>query len=253
MKEDVRIPSRYCGPPESANGGYTCGIAAAAIGGTDVEVTLHAPPPLNRTMQLERSGAEATLVHGGRVIATARPAEEPVGIPADAPPPPAFEEVAAATNAFDVDAYRRRHEYPTCFTCGPDRAPGEGLRIFPGPTGRADRRAWLWTPDASVLTDVGTVDVPVMWAALDCPSGLAWLEQDPSLDAIVLGKMAAVIHRLPDAGEDLIVCGWTEAAEGRRRRARSAVHDASGAVVAASRATWVVLTAEQRQAFRSGL
>jgi hypothetical protein len=251
MTEAVRIPSRYCGPPDSANGGYTCGIAAGAIGGTNVEVTLHAPPPLDRTMELQSDGAEASLVEAGTVIATARPTEEPVDIPADAPLPPPYEDVAAAAAIFDVDAYRHRHEYPTCFTCGPDRAVGDGLRIFPAPTDRADRRAWPWTPDASVLTDAGTIEVPVIWAALDCPSGLAWLEQDPSLEAIVLGKMAAVIHRLPAAGEHLIVCGWTEAAEGRRRPARSAMFDASGAVVAASRATWVVLTAEQRRAFRS--
>lgn len=151
MTEDVRIPSRYCGPPDSANGGYTCGIVAGAIGGSNVEVTLHAPPPVDRTMGLRRDGAEATLVEGGTVIATARPAEEPVDIPADAPRPPAYEDVAAAAAIFDVDAYRHRHEYPTCFTCGPDRAVGDGLRIFPAPTDRADRRGDSATLVASRL------------------------------------------------------------------------------------------------------
>ena len=54
-----------------------------------------------------------------------------------------------------VDAGRRRggagrrggvpgltsHPFPTCFACGTDREPGDGLRIFPGPVaGRAGRR-----------------------------------------------------------------------------------------------------------------
>ena len=44
------------------------------------------------------------------------------------------------------------HPFPTCFACGPDRAEGDGLRIFPGPVGGAsgDRGyvASLWVPHA---------------------------------------------------------------------------------------------------------
>src|SRR5438552_14612416 len=41
----VVIERRFCGPPNSANGGYVCGLLAAHIDG-NAEITLLAPPPL---------------------------------------------------------------------------------------------------------------------------------------------------------------------------------------------------------------
>ena len=41
----VVIEKRFCGPPNSGNGGYVCGLLAAHIE-ADAEVTLLAPPPL---------------------------------------------------------------------------------------------------------------------------------------------------------------------------------------------------------------
>ena len=43
--DELLIPSRYCGPPRSANGGYTAGSLAHELTGTDpvtVTVRLHA-------------------------------------------------------------------------------------------------------------------------------------------------------------------------------------------------------------------
>ena len=74
----------------------------------------------------------------------------------------------------------RSHPFPTCFACGPDRAEGDGLRIFPGPVtptvGRRDPgRAHL---DAAPERRRGLPHLrrrtrrapasPVTWAALDC-------------------------------------------------------------------------------------
>jgi hypothetical protein len=251
MTTRVSIPKRYCGPPDSGNGGYVCGVAAGILGGSDVEVTLLAPPPLERPLDLELDGGEARLLDGQTVVALARPTDEPVTIPEGAPPPIGYEAAVDAAADFDVDDYRAGHEYPTCYTCGPDRLAGDGLRIFPAATDRPDHYVWSWTPDPSLFDGSGGMDVPVMWAALDCPSGLAWIRRDPDMGAVVLGKMAAVIHRLPCEGEQLVVSGWTEPPQGRRRPARSAIHSATGEVLATSRATWVVLSDEQREAFRS--
>ena len=48
----VRINRRFRGPPDSGNGGYVCGLVAQALGGSDCEITLHAPPSLDRDLQL---------------------------------------------------------------------------------------------------------------------------------------------------------------------------------------------------------
>lgn len=251
MGTSISISRRYCGPPDSGNGGYVCGIAAGALGGSDVEVTLLAPPPLARPLTLAHEGDEATLRDDDAVVAIARALDEPLGIPGDAPQPVGYDEAAEAAAAFDVDAYRAAHEYPGCFTCGPDRAAGDGLRIFPADADRPDLCVWPWTPASGLFGESGEVDVPVVWAALDCPSGLAWLRQDPDLGPIVLGRMAAAIHRLPAPRERLVVAGWTEPPQGRKRPARSAIYAGDGTVLATSRATWIVLSDEQRQAFSS--
>jgi hypothetical protein len=248
---ELVIEERFCGPPDSGNGGYVCGTVASALGGSDVEVTLMAPPPLRRPLTLEhQEGAdEAKLLDGDVVIAVARTAP-PVELPHDAPPLLSFDDAVDAASAFDTDEYRSAHEFPRCFTCGPDRHEDDGLRIFPAATDRPDRVVWPWTPPAS-LFDAGTVDGRLLWAALDCPSGLAWIRQDPEMGAVVLGRMATTIHRSPVPGERLVVTGWSEEPDGRKRPARSAIHTDGGEVLGTSRATWVVLTEEQRSAFGS--
>ncbi|HEY3542877.1 MAG TPA: ASCH domain-containing protein, partial [Gaiellaceae bacterium] len=49
---DLVIAARYRGPARSGNGGYTCGLVAGLLGGSDVEVTLRAPPPLDRPLRI---------------------------------------------------------------------------------------------------------------------------------------------------------------------------------------------------------
>jgi hypothetical protein len=45
MTDSLVIPSRFCGPLDSGNGGYVCGRIAAYVSGP-VTVTLRRPPPL---------------------------------------------------------------------------------------------------------------------------------------------------------------------------------------------------------------
>ena len=47
----VMIPRRFNGPPDSGNGGYSCGVVAALLDAPAVEVTLRAPPPLERELR----------------------------------------------------------------------------------------------------------------------------------------------------------------------------------------------------------
>ncbi|KAB7741456.1 hypothetical protein GA707_18100 [Nostocoides sp. F2B08] len=251
MTTQVTIRRRYCGPPDSGNGGYVCGLMARSLGGGRVEVRLLAPPPLERPLTLRQGRHEGTLLDGETPIAIARKTAEPVAIPAAAPQPVGFETAVESAAAFDTEAYRAGHEYPGCFTCGPDRDEGDGLRLFPGATDRSDHYIWPWRPHPSLFDNSGELDATILWAALDCPSGQAWLRQEPHMDPIVLGTMAATIHRTPTPDERLVVAGWTEQAHGRRRPARSAIYSHDGELLATAQATWIVLTAEQRHAFRA--
>ena len=62
----IIISKRYRGPPNSGNGGYVCGRLARHIAG-GAEVTLRAPPPLDKPLDagglaLSRYSASASLL-----------------------------------------------------------------------------------------------------------------------------------------------------------------------------------------------
>ena len=88
--------------------------------------------------------------------------------------------------------------FPDCFVCGMNRRPGDGLRIFPGPVAGLALWAAPWTPDPSVAGPDGRVRPEVVWAALDCPSGIAAAEAAGLArtdTAILLGRMTATPWR----------------------------------------------------------
>jgi hypothetical protein len=213
------IPSRFNGPPSSANGGYACGLFSEALGG-GFEVTLLVPPPLDT--QLDIVGDE--LRHGDVVVARARRAAHS---DEEVPEPVSLAEAEAASKRY---AGFEHHAYPTCFTCGPER--DDGLRIFAGPVeGRAGVVAAPWTPGPGVRAEI-------VWAALDCPSG--WAVDEFQREGVLLGRMAAAIHTRPEPGEAHVVIGWRVGEEGRKRFAGSAVFTGDGGLVAHSRSTWLV-------------
>ena len=53
----VSVPRRFNGPPDSANGGYTCGLVAELVDADVVQVTLRSPPPLETELAVERADA----------------------------------------------------------------------------------------------------------------------------------------------------------------------------------------------------
>src|SRR5262245_58043037 len=67
----IHIASRFNGPPESGNGGYSCGLIARTIG-QPVRVRLQQPVPLNQDLVIEPGAAGQWEVHAGsELIATA--------------------------------------------------------------------------------------------------------------------------------------------------------------------------------------
>jgi hypothetical protein len=238
----VVIDKRFCGPPSSANGGYACGILASAIKGS-AEVTLRAPPPLDRPLELALSPeGTAELRDGATVLGTARGVHLEVA------------DVPAVSFAEAEDASRRSpyagddHMFPTCFVCGPARAAGDGLRIFTGPLAdgpgrKAGTFAASWVPSAVLAADDGRVASQFVWATLDCPSGfVCTASYEPGMDELILlGRMSARIDGRPRPGDRCILAAWPTGRDGRRLFASSALLGEQGEVLAVARATWVIV------------
>src|SRR5262245_11781198 len=130
--ESLVIAHRFCGPPNSGNGGYVCGRVAAHIPGP-ASVRLKAPPPLDPPLVVVQSESVVQLRQDSTVIAEGRAATVEV----DPPDAPSYDDAVRASRHY---LGFTRHVFPTCFVCGPKRAPGDGLRIFPG---RVDGREVL--------------------------------------------------------------------------------------------------------------
>jgi PAS domain-containing protein len=72
----ITIGKRFRGPPNSGNGGYVCGLLAGHIDGRSAEITLRAPPPLARPLNIVPGAHGAMdLRDGDRILATGRSAQ----------------------------------------------------------------------------------------------------------------------------------------------------------------------------------
>jgi hypothetical protein len=219
----VIIDARYNGPPGTGNGGYSAGLVATHIDGPAV-VTLRQPPPLDVALIVDRTDDRVVVTApDGSVVAEAQPAT----ITDAVVPPASWAEAVAASQHYQGF---RSHPFPTCFVCGPQRAVGSGLRLFPGRL--ADGRT------ATPWTAPGDVSAPVVWASLDCPGGWAIsLEDRP----YVLGRLAAQVDGLPSAGEQCVVTGELIAEQGRKAHVRTTLYSSTGHILARSRATWLAI------------
>lgn len=230
MERVITIERRFCGPPQSANGGYAAGVVAEGIDGA-AAVTLRLPPPLDTPMTLTGDGSVSALMDGERLIGEAIAADLDLVVPE----PPSFDEATAASQRYVfADG---SHLYPTCFVCGTDRAD-DGLHIFPGPVdGGSDVVAAPWIPDTSLGTTGEPIDPRYVWSALDCPSyfGLG------TTPLALLGRLTARIDRVPVVGERLIAMGWPIGADKRKHYSGSALATAEGEIIARAAATWIEL------------
>jgi len=228
--EPLVISSRFCGPPKSGNGGYVCGKLAAHVPGC-ASVRLKAPPPLETELRIEVRDSEARLLHGASVIGEAKASALDLAPPAA----PSFAEAEQAAESYPGFA---RHPFPRCFVCGPQRAHGDGLRIFPGSIASRSMVAAPWVPDPSLGNGSNAVSREFLWSVLDCTSGFAVLPV-PEGKAILLGELCAHIDGSVASGEKCVVIGWPLQVDGRKRIAGSAVFAESGRLVALGRATWI--------------
>lgn len=234
MASKLRIDRRFRGPPASGNGGYVAGLLARETGQYGCVVTLKAPPPLDTDLRIARTADGASLWSGDVLVAEAAVCDLDVAVP----DPPIFADAAKAEARFTG---LHDHVFPGCFVCGPDRAPGDGLRIFPGAVGGPGpaRVASCWQPGADLADSGGEVSSEFVWAALDCPGFFAVEAAGPA----VLGRIAVARKQVIRAGEPLIVTGWPIESTGRKHHVGTALHSRDGALLAVAKATWIAIDA----------
>jgi hypothetical protein len=236
LPETLTIPARFNGPPGSANGGYTCGRVAQLVGAEEVEVSLRAPPPLERPLEVVRDGERVELRDGDTLVAEGGPTE----LLTDVPEPLPRDEVADAEEA-GREVWTVNHPFPSCVVCGPDRERGDGMRIFPAELPRRDGLfGACWTPGEEHGDGDGWVRPELVWAALDCPTSapVANFGEGPPM---VLAALAARLGCAVRVGEPHTILSWGLEVDGRKRRAAAALYDSDGILTCASRALWIEL------------
>jgi hypothetical protein len=129
--------------------------------------------------------------------------------------------------------------HPVCFTCATDLDEGYGLRVFVGqiegrPPGHV---AGPWRAHANFADEDGLASSPAVWAALDCPGSVAWVELGAG--GGLLGTMTCEVLRRPACGELCIVTAWPIERSGRKSAAGTALFTAAGELLARSRQVWI--------------
>lgn len=236
MSSTIRIARRFCGPPDTGNGGYSAGTLASLLPGA-CECTLRKPIPLERDLKTENFDQHARLLADSEVIIEAVSTQLDIDLHA----PVAFEQAERAMA--ESPALSENHPFPTCFTCGPKRALGDGLRIFPGrlPATNGDNSVFAasWIPDSS-LTNGGVVVRPeFVWAAMDCPTGFA--AGFPWRGTLVTGRLAVQQMTPVYPLRPYVVVSWPAGSEGRKFHACGALYSPDGEICAKARATWIKL------------
>jgi len=227
------IAKRYCGPPQSGNGGYSCGLLGKQIDGPS-KVRLHVPPPLDSDLTIEQDADSWVLKQGEQLIGTAIAAS----LDMTPPQPPSLEQARAARNNYKGLG---EHSFPYCFVCGPGREQGDGLRLFTGAVNGQEMVACDWEPTADLLDTNGQVKAEFIWSALDCPSYFALnVPVDPNA-ACLLGEMTASIDRPVPGDQALIVYAWKRSIEGRKHYSAAALCTAQGEVLARAEHLWIKL------------
>jgi hypothetical protein len=230
----ITVQTRFCGPPDSGNGGYTCGLLARELGGV-LECTLRAPVPMNVPLQLECTQAGGVLRHGEKIVIEAKPTTIAIKSPVPI-------SVEAATKAMSASpALDPKHPFPTCFVCGPKRGVHDGLRIFPAPLdGNVHVAAWV--PDAEFSDNNQLLRPEFLWAAMDCPTGFA--AGFPLVGKLVTGRLAVEQRKDIRTGTDCVLMAWPLGVEGRKHFSAACLYQ-NGELCAVALATWIRLEGEQ--------
>lgn len=216
----VVIPRRFNGPPSTGNGGYSCGVIAAALrlgDGDGGVITLRSPPPLDAPMAVREADGGIVVEHEGRLIAEAARSDFSL----DLAPAVPFDDAAARSRA------PKEHPFPTCFVCGPEHPTG--LHIYPARVPGRDVFAAPWVPREDTTGQL------FVWAAIDCPG--AWTGGGPGG---MLGRLEGRVFAVPATGDRCVAVSWRIESGERKWISGTALYGPRGDVLACSRTTWIV-------------
>jgi hypothetical protein len=235
IERAIVVPKRFCGPPQSGNGGYTCGLLAQALPLTAaVECTIRKPIPIERSLRIETDSDRATLLDNREIVVEAVATDFEVSLPQPIP----FSEAHANTETSPAFV---NHPFPTCFVCGPERPDHDGLNIYPAlassQPGFANLYSATWIPSAEFADDRGGVRSEFLWAAMDCPTGFA--AGFPYTGKLVTGRLAVNIQSQLRAGSHCVLQSWSLGEDGRKCHAAASLRTEEGVVIAIAKATWI--------------
>jgi hypothetical protein len=249
----LTIDPRFNGPPDSGNGGYVCGEIAKALETnkvlendsagvleTGVRVRLRQPPGLERDLEIAALQDDGWgLFDEETLIAQAWPKSLELAVPDSV-------SAAVATEAARSFRGHDEHVFPGCFVCGPERAVGDGLRIFPGrlsdsATSIPNAFAAPWQPDPSLEGRPGFVDPAFVWAALDCPGCFSFPQPEGAI--VLLGEMTAALPGRIRIDEPSVLLSWQIEHAGRKHTTGSAIYDGAGECRGVALAMWIEIPA----------
>jgi hypothetical protein len=217
-----------------ANGGWISGRLAETVGLRAAAVTLRAPVPLETPLRVEVARDRTVLCRDGELLAEIEPLDA-------WPLPPLPIDRADAVRAQTSFAGFTNHPFPGCFVCGTERFRGDGLHVHAGPVpGRHRTVAAPWRPDGAHADGSGRIPLPVITAALGCPT--AWAHLEPG-GAARLGRLSFAVMHDVRVGEDLVVVGEQIGREGRELSGAAGLFDRDGRCLAVSAATWIEVPA----------
>lgn len=233
----VRIGGWFQGPTGSGQGGWAAHRFTQQID-EPVTTAMRAPVPLDTDLRIARGDDEWLLIDESAANA--------VTIMVARTWDPAFADTDAVTGV-DAGAARARfsdvvsdHPVPYCFSCGVQH---DSMNVHAGPLGDG-RFATDWRAPDWAVTESGTVDLGVLWAAIDCTS--AWYvaysnEQRSPVTAQFAVEVTGPIE--PDTTYSLVSWSGDHPAEwdGRKRNAASAAFAPDGTCVARSASLWIAL------------
>jgi hypothetical protein len=235
MAETLVIDGRFNGPPASAHGGYASGLLARHVDPMAAEVTLRSPPPLDTELEIREKDGDARLFDGETLVAQARGCD-PLDL--ELPDPVGLEEAELARQGSPL---HHSSPYASCFVCGPERRPPDGMRVIAGPVrGRDDVIASPWEVDERLPAEDGSVAPEIIWSALDCPGGCALMLR-PEIGVALLGRMTAQIFSPVSPRATYVAVGWTFHHDRRKHLSGSAIFAPGGEAVAIAKGLWIEL------------
>ena len=243
--DPIIIAPGFNGPRLSGNGGYVGGVLAErytrAFGGDGtVEITLRAPIPIARALQVVREGEALMLRDGETLVCEARAGS--VAHLQPPPPPTDWAEVMRRgeeggsppdTDFHGASSAAAAARSATACACWarPGRQPGTSLSCYLPHPNHADAE--------------GRIRPEFVWGTLDCPGAFA--AQDPNdMRPALTGRMTAKVIEPPKVGERCAVVGWRIGVDGRKLYSGTALYTESGRLCALGTCTWIVLRANGR-------